>query len=246
MESFSRTKKNMHLPIRDGIQETKKEFGSLRYDIEDTVCYLDSFEYLMKGLMVQKIKEVRPPKRKGVVDKGSKTRPHPAARSTPDTRKRIREPTVSPEESAAKKPVEKRPKASDKEQEWVQVPLKKDLWMKKEKKPSKRPEKSRFSRPEAVLIKPAEGMSYATILRELKKRVNPDELGTTVQKIKETRSKDVLVELRCGKEGHLASSCTRKPRCFLCAAKEEKPRDDHIPGTMCCAAFWEAAPNRTP
>ena len=24
MESFSRTKKNMHLPIRDGIQETKK------------------------------------------------------------------------------------------------------------------------------------------------------------------------------------------------------------------------------
>ena len=54
MESFSRTKKNMHLPIRDGIQEAKKELGAPRYDIEDTVCYLNSFEYLMRGLMVQK------------------------------------------------------------------------------------------------------------------------------------------------------------------------------------------------
>ena len=48
MESFSRTEKNEHLPIRDGIQEAKKELGAL-----------------------------------------------PAARSTPDTRKRVREPTAS-------------------------------------------------------------------------------------------------------------------------------------------------------
>ena len=123
MENFSKTKKNMHLPIRDGIQEAKKELGALRYDIEDTVCYLDSFEYLMRGLMVQKMKEVRPPKQKGVVDEGSQTLSQPAARSTPDTRKRIREPTVSSEESAVKKPVEKRPKASKTEEEWVQVPV---------------------------------------------------------------------------------------------------------------------------
>ena len=115
MESFSRTKKNMHLHIRDCIQEAKKELGALQYDIEDTVWYLVSFEYLMRDLMVQKMKEVRPPKRKKVVDEGSQTLPHPAARSTPDIRKRIREPTVSPEESAVKKPVEKRPKASKKE-----------------------------------------------------------------------------------------------------------------------------------
>ena len=44
MDSFSRTKKNMHLPIREGIQEARKELGALRYDIEDTVCYLDSSE----------------------------------------------------------------------------------------------------------------------------------------------------------------------------------------------------------
>ena len=39
-------------------------------------------------------------------------------------------------------------------------------------------------------------MSYASILRDLKKSVNPEELGATVQGIKETRSKDLLVELR--------------------------------------------------
>ena len=48
-----------------------------------------------------------------------------------------------------------------------------------------------------MLIKPAEGMSYATILRKLKKHVSPDELGATVQGIRETRSKDLLVELKC-------------------------------------------------
>ena len=40
-------------------------------------------------------------------------------------------------------------------------------------------------------------MSYASILRELKKRVNPDKLGAIVQGIRETRSKDLLVELKC-------------------------------------------------
>ena len=34
MENLSRTKKNMHLHIRVGIQETKKELGALRYDID--------------------------------------------------------------------------------------------------------------------------------------------------------------------------------------------------------------------
>ena len=48
-----------------------------------------------------------------------------------------------------------------------------------------------------MLIEPVEGMSYATILHELKKHVNPDELGATVQGIRETRSKDLLVEIKC-------------------------------------------------
>ena len=189
--------KNMHLPMRDGIQEALKELGALRNDMENTVCYIDFFEYPMRGLMVQKIKEVRPPKSKEVADEGSQTLLQPTARSTLDTRKRVREPTVSLEASAAKKPAEKRPKVSNKEEEWVEVSSRIHLQKNKKKKPSRTPEKPRRARPEAMLIKPAEGMSYASMLRELKKRVNPDELDATVQGIKETRSKDLLVELKC-------------------------------------------------
>ena len=46
----------MHPPIRDGIQGAKKKLGALRYDIEDTACYLDSFEYLMRGLILRKLR----------------------------------------------------------------------------------------------------------------------------------------------------------------------------------------------
>ena len=49
-----------------------------------------------------------------------------------------------------------------------------------------------------------------------------------------------------GEEGHTMAACTRNPWCYLCTAREEKPRADHIPGTMRCAAFREAAPNRKP
>ena len=40
-------------------------------------------------------------------------------------------------------------------------------------------------------------MNYATILRERKKRFNPDELGATAQGIREACFKDLLVELKC-------------------------------------------------
>ena len=39
------------------------------------------------------------------------------------------------------------------------------------------------------------------ILKNLKKRVKPDELSATVQQIREMRSKALLVELKCSKEG---------------------------------------------
>ena len=99
----------MYLPIRDGIQEALKELKALRYDMEDTVCYLDSFEYFLRGTVVQKFKEARQLKYKEVVDEGSQTLLQSVARSTPDTRKRLREQTVSPEALAAKKPAEKWP-----------------------------------------------------------------------------------------------------------------------------------------
>ena len=46
-KDISRTKKNMHLSITDGIQQALKELGRLRYDMGDADCYLDSFEYLI-------------------------------------------------------------------------------------------------------------------------------------------------------------------------------------------------------
>ena len=51
---------------------------------------------------------------------------------------------------------------------------------------------------------------------------------------------------RCGKEGNTAGCCPRQPQCYLCTAREDKPRDDHISRTMRCAAFREAAPMREP
>ena len=52
--------------------------------------------------------------------------------------------------------------------------------------------------------------------------------------------------LSCGEEEHIAGSCLRKPRCYLCTAREVKPWDDHIPGAMWCVAFREAAPKWKP
>ena len=156
MDSFSRTQKNMHLSIRDDIQEALKELKALRKNMEDSDCYLDFFEYLLRGRMVQKIKKLWPHKNKEVVNEGSQTHPQPTPRSTPDTRKRLREPTVSPEASAAKKPEEKRSKASNKEEKWVEVPARKNPQRKKRKKAVRTPERPKRDRTEAVPIKPRE------------------------------------------------------------------------------------------
>ena len=68
------------------------------------------------------------------------------------------------------------------------------------KKDTKTPERRGRPRSEAVLIKPAKEMSNASILRDLERCVNPDELGVTVKGIREVRTKDLLVELKYPKE----------------------------------------------
>ena len=40
-------------------------------------------------------------------------------------------------------------------------------------------------------------MSYVAIPKDLKKRVKPGEMGVTVQGIRETRAKDLLVKVKC-------------------------------------------------
>ena len=57
-------------------------------------------------------------------------------------------------------------------------------------------------------IKAAEEVSYASILKDLKERVKPEKQGVTVQGVRETRSGDLLVELKCSadEKGRLNSS----------------------------------------
>ena len=69
--------------------------------------------------MDSKIK-VGSPKSKGVVDESSQTLPQPATSSL-DPRKRPKDPTASPEDPKTKKLEEEMPKASNKEEEWVEV-----------------------------------------------------------------------------------------------------------------------------
>ena len=46
-----------------------------------------------------------------------------------------------------------------------------------------------------AMTKPVERVSYAVILKNLKSRINSEELGATDLGIRETRSKDLLVEV---------------------------------------------------
>ena len=81
------------------------------------------------------------------------------------------------------------------------MPARKSLRKKKPTPEAKKSDWPRRARPEAVLIKPTEGVSYAAILKDLKKHLKPDELSVKVHGIRERRSKDLLVELKCSKEG---------------------------------------------
>ena len=70
---------------------------------------------------------------KNAVDEDAQTSSQPAPRSTLEPRKRQREPTVSPQENVTKKPEEKRPKTSKKEEEWTEVLARKEDCKKKPK-----------------------------------------------------------------------------------------------------------------
>ena len=167
----------MFLPIREGIAEVLHESKQLHQDTENMESWAESF-----GNQIGRA-------------------PRIVMSSTPDMRKRPRELTVSLQDTAAKKPEMERPKASPKKEEWVEVPLRKNLWKKEPKLDAKKPDCPRRAHPEAVLIKPAEGVSYTAIFKNLKKNVKPDELGVTVHGIRKTCSRGLLLELKCSKEG---------------------------------------------
>ena len=141
--------------------------------------WAESFGNQLGRALGREVKLVRAQSVKNVRDEGWQIAPQIVVSSTPDLRKRLKKLIVSPQDTAAKKPEMKRTKASPMEEEWVEVPARKNLWKKKPKLEAKRPDWLRRTRPEAVLIKPAEGVSYAAILKGLKK----------------------LLDLKCSKEG---------------------------------------------
>ena len=105
--------------------------------------------------------------RADVREESCQTAQQPEARSTSDLRKRPRELTVIPEETAARKLEEKRLRAFIKQEEWVEVLARKNLW------------KQKRTRLEAVLMKPAEGVNYAIILTILNSKTFEKVIGAS-------------------------------------------------------------------
>ena len=176
IENFCKTKKNMFLPIRNGITKALRELENLNESMEDKDCYIEHFELYLRDKMLKKMKVMEIPK-KAVIDESSQTTAQPAPRSTPEPRKQQREVKVSPEVTASKKQEEKRTKTSKHPEDWVEVPARRDLWKKKPKPALKKSEWLKRARSEAVIIKPVEGINYAAILKSLKNmksRVNPE------------------------------------------------------------------------
>ncbi|XP_046687469.1 uncharacterized protein LOC124373122 [Homalodisca vitripennis] len=62
-------------------------------------------------------------------------------------------------------------------------------------KNSHRKTKRRRQRTKAVLVQPAEGRTYADLLKEIKAKVNPTETGVDIKSIKQTRQGGVLLEM---------------------------------------------------
>ena len=142
MEKFCQTKKNMFLPIREGMAAAKKEIKKLSNSNKKHGSFLISLEYFL-GLQVAKDKEKEEEARSAkklasFVHEESQTDIEPEGRSTLYPRKRPREPTESPEDPGNKKPEEKRPKSSKHAKEWVEFSAKKDRRKKRKNKPEEK------------------------------------------------------------------------------------------------------------
>lgn len=56
------------------------------------------------------------------------------------------------------------------------------------------------TRPAAVLVRPAEGKSYAEVLRNLRKNLKPEESDSNILSVRKTKAGDMLLELAKGSE----------------------------------------------
>ena len=99
----------------------------MRIGMQTIVTSLSHFEYHLRDRM--RVKNCAEQ-----TDEFCQTGQQPKPKSTPDLRKRPREPTESSQETAAKKSEEKRLRASAKESDRVEVPVRKNLQKLKRKK----------------------------------------------------------------------------------------------------------------
>lgn len=66
----------------------------------------------------------------------------------------------------------------------------------KEIKKKKKQKKRHKPRPAAILVRPAGDVSYADILREMKSKTRPEDSGTEIKTIRQTRAGGMLMELK--------------------------------------------------
>ena len=141
--------------------------------------------------------------------------------STPKHLGKAKRQATSPAESQIATPVDKKKRSQDPESEWVKVQrhtvkgavqqptlanimtpqrktsrsLKGNEGSKEEVLRARRGITVRTKRPEAVLIKPANGKSYAEVLGKIRQKIKPEETEAEIRSIRRTRTGDVLLEM---------------------------------------------------
>ena len=93
----------MFLIIREGIAEELYKL-QLREDTEYMEGWAGSFDYQLEKAVGKNVKRARAQSGKKVRDEAFQTAPQLVVSSTPELRKRLREPTLSPQNTANKKP----------------------------------------------------------------------------------------------------------------------------------------------
>ena len=79
--------------------------------------------------------------------------------------------------------------------DWKTVPLKKRKRKKKKNEKKKQNPQGKRTRPSAIAIKVADGKSFADVVVEIQKNVNPDDHGVAIRNLTKTRDGNVLIEI---------------------------------------------------
>lgn len=195
MEDFCMSKISWFMPIRLGMVEANKEVQKMN----GAVIYA-KWHYGLIPLGVgwpfgKKLTEARQKANlKDTSHKGIQTE-EAVAIPTPHYEKRVREPTLNPPETNTTRSQMKKQRTrtdaaatstTKKEAGGVSLSLKRN-----EKKDS-----NKRAQPEAVLLKSAEGLSYAKVLKDLKRKVRSDTLSVQIRGVRQTRNGDVLIDVK--------------------------------------------------